>query len=158
VENASSFQRTGCRQDEPKQGQLIRQALPCVDRRKALGSQLPRRRRELTPWTARQPRRTPRRLEKPIPGDIPLAPEFEFPDPLPGIGCSLGELKVLLTKIFQLNLPCLHPLAVFLPRPRTGRMLLLSWIKKLRSSQTFASTCWPASVAFQVVLILLGGC
>src|ERR1035441_10239634 len=31
--------------------------------------------------------------------------------------------------------------------------------KELRSSQSFSPvTCWPASVAFQVVLILLGGC
>jgi hypothetical protein len=61
----------------------------------------------------------------------------------------------LSSKIFCLNLPCYHPLAVFLPRLGFTSMLLLNRVRKYALVANFRiRTCWPASVAFQVVLIL----
>jgi hypothetical protein len=60
-----------------------------------------------------------------------------------------------LTKIFGLNLPCYHSLAVFLPRLGTHPRAIFESDKELALVASFqVQTCWPASVAFQVVLIL----
>src|ERR1017187_72339 len=63
------------------------------------------------------------------------------------------------TKILRLNLPCYHPLAASLSRFGAHLHATFESGKELRSPQSSPpTTCWPASVAFQVVLILLGGC
>jgi hypothetical protein len=68
------------------------------------------------------------------------------------------KLKIPFTKIFGLNLPCFHSLAVFLPLLGTPLHATFESGKELRSPQSSESTSCAGSVAFQVVLILLGGC
>src|ERR1035441_5508798 len=91
------------------------------------------------------------------PGDrllCPKAPPLRRVDravcPRPGVS---------ITNFFGLNLPWFHALAVFLPRLGSTSMLLLNRVRKYALlAKLRIRTCWPASVAFQVVLILLGGC
>jgi hypothetical protein len=53
------------------------------------------------------------------------------------------------SKIFELNVPCFQPLAVFLPRLGFASMLLLNRVRKYALVANFqVRTCWPASVAF----------
>jgi hypothetical protein len=59
------------------------------------------------------------------------------------------------TKILCLNLPCYHPLAVFLRPLGTRPHATFGSDKEVALVASFRiRTCWPASVAFQVVLIL----
>jgi hypothetical protein len=59
------------------------------------------------------------------------------------------------SKIFRLNLACYQPLAISLPRLGAHPHATFESDKELALVASFqVQTCWPASVAFQVVLML----